>query len=83
MMTPVKTLMIDVLEMYFNAIRDLRITPSEARVLFHIYKGATAKEIADITCNSVHTIRKHISNLHCKFNVKNNVQLIIKASEEV
>jgi len=83
MRIPGKIQLIDLLEMYFDGIRDLKITPSEARVLYHLFKGATAKEIANITCNSVHTIRKHISNLHCKFDVKNNVQLIIKASEEV
>ena len=83
MRQPGKIVLMDMITMYFNGIGDIRITPGEARVLFHLYKGETAKEIADIMCNSVHTIRKHISNLHSKFDVKNNVQLIIKASEEV
>jgi len=74
---------IEILGIYFSTLGKLQLTSAELRILFHLYKGKTAKEIAEITCNSVHTIRKHISNLHSKFDVRNNIELINKTSEEI
>lgn len=57
-------------------------TPGELKVLQCIMEGLRNKEIAEKLFNSEETIKKHISHMFQKLNVKNRLSLVSKAKVE-
>lgn len=74
---------IDYIISYFNLLKEIHLTSAEARVLFNLYRGLSVVEIAEQTHRSINTIRKQITCLHEKFNVRTNTQLLLKIIQEV
>ena len=51
-----------------------RISNSELNILKMVSEGKTNKEIADNLFISVHTVKKHISNIFKKLNIKSRME---------
>jgi DNA-binding NarL/FixJ family response regulator len=59
----------------------ITFTAKEMEVLASVAKGLRNKEIAIKLFNSEETIKKHISNMFLKMNVKNRLSLVSRATE--
>jgi DNA-binding NarL/FixJ family response regulator len=57
---------------------DFRLTTREKEILFALVDGLSYKKIADKYYLSVHTIRKHISNIYEKLHVHSKSQAVAK-----
>ena len=55
------------------------LSPREAEVLEHLYRGDSYKEIADKLKASVHTVHTHIKNIYAKLHVNSRSQAIYEA----
>jgi DNA-binding NarL/FixJ family response regulator len=60
----------------------ITLTTKELEVLKYVAEGLRNKEIADKLFNSEGTIKKHISNMFEKMDVKNRLSLITRSKEE-
>ncbi|MFT5873462.1 MAG: DNA-binding NarL/FixJ family response regulator [Clostridium sp.] len=52
------------------------ITDREKDIINLVYEGKTNKEIADQSFVTENTVKKHLSNIYRKMNVKNRSKLI-------
>lgn len=59
------------------------ITPKERKVLDLIAQGLSTKEMADQLNISFHTVETYRKTLRLKFEARNSVELIMKASQLV
>jgi DNA-binding NarL/FixJ family response regulator len=57
---------------------DFQLTTREKEILFALVDGLSYKKIADKYYLSVHTIRKHISNIYEKLHVHSKSQAVAK-----
>ena len=57
---------------------DYQLTTREKEILFALVDGLSYKKIADKYYLSVHTIRKHISNIYEKLHVHSKSQAVAK-----
>jgi DNA-binding NarL/FixJ family response regulator len=60
-----------------------RLTKREAEVLGKVLEGLSTHEIAERIYLSHQGVKAHLTNLFRKFEVKNRVQLILKALDEI
>ena len=60
----------------------IMLTVREMEVLKYLNEGLENKEIAEKLCLSIATIKKHISNMFQKLQVKNRTRLTVKAREQ-
>lgn len=60
-----------------------RLTKREAEVLSKVLEGLSTHEIAEKIYLSHQGVKAHLTNLFRKFEVKNRVQLILKALDEI
>jgi len=60
-----------------------RLTKREAEVLGKVLEGLSTHEIAESIYLSHQGVKAHLTNLFRKFEVKNRVQLILKALDEI
>ncbi len=58
---------------------NIRLTPREQEILFHLVKGLTNKEISAATNLAVDTVKTHLRNIFRKMGVKNRTQAIARA----
>ncbi|MGI5882269.1 MAG: response regulator [Dethiobacteria bacterium] len=58
---------------------NIKLTPREQEVLFHLVKGFTNKEISVATNLAVDTVKTHLRNIFRKMGVKNRTQAISRA----
>ena len=58
---------------------DFQLTAREKEILFSLVDGLSYKKIADKYYLSVHTIRKHISNIYEKLHVNSSPEAVSKA----
>jgi DNA-binding CsgD family transcriptional regulator len=59
------------------------VTPKEKLVLDLIAQGLSTKEMADKLNISFHTVESHRKMLRLKFEARNSVELIMKASQRM
>lgn len=57
---------------------EYRLSPREKELVKYICQGKQVKEIADIMCISIHTVRNHYRHLYKKCNVQNRIELFLK-----
>jgi DNA-binding CsgD family transcriptional regulator len=57
---------------------DFQLTAREKEILFSLVDGLSYKKIADKYYLSVHTIRKHISNIYEKLHVHSKSQAVAR-----
>jgi DNA-binding CsgD family transcriptional regulator len=66
---------------FFQYVKNFKLTPREVEVLELLHKGYNNIQIADSLVLSVHTVKKHISNLYNKLDVTDRVTLISKINK--
>ena len=59
--------------------KNIKLTPREQEILFHLVKGLTNKEISVATNLAVDTVKTHLRNIFRKMGVKNRTQAISRA----
>jgi DNA-binding CsgD family transcriptional regulator len=59
-----------------NFMDDLNLTDREKDIINLVYEGKTNKEIADASFVTENTVKKHLSNIYRKMNIKNRSKLI-------
>lgn len=64
-----------------DLVDPLKLTKQQHACLFHLLRGKTAKEIANLLSLSKRTVEFYLNNLKIKFNCLNRNQLIEKAIE--
>jgi len=56
------------------------VTSKEREVLTLMAQGLSSKQIADKMCVSFHTVESHRKNLRFKFEARNSLELLMKAT---
>jgi len=65
-------------DMYCNFVENIDTLSAAEKAVFNLYlKGHTAKEIADILCLSINTIKTHNKRIYMKLNVTSRKELMI------
>lgn len=65
----------------FAKPNNLTLTKTELQVLEQLCSGLSNKEISEILCVSLETIKSHLKNIYSKIDVKNRGMAIIKAKQ--
>lgn len=69
-----------VLSAYFSrSEEEARLTLREREILSRVASGELNKEIADVLCISINTVKRHISNLYRKIGVGGRLQAVLWA----
>lgn len=58
-----------------------KLSKAEKSILEHLANGKSEKEIADIQCRSIHTIKTHLKNIRKKLGFTKNTELVKFAIE--
>ena len=66
-----------------KTIKISALTGRESEVIYHIQKGCTNKEIAEILNISSNTVKTHIDKIFKKLNVCNRTQAAMKIKHEI
>ena len=64
------------------AVGELKLTPREVEVLRLLAAGASNQTIADALVISLHTVKRHVTNLHQKLGVASRLEAVARAREQ-
>jgi DNA-binding NarL/FixJ family response regulator len=64
-----------------SGFKSLSITAKEKEIAHYLARGLTAREISDLTQNSIHTINNQKNTLLEKFECRNTTSLVLKLTQ--